>query len=110
MADEKPGLPPEIVAELRAKYGDVIEVETREGPFAFRVPNRSEYNRYTEKLFNEKTRHLASDFLVRACCVYPPDADARIERRPGVVTTCASPVIEHAGVDTEARAKNLSGD
>lgn len=109
MAEELSGIPPEIAAELRAKHGEVIEVETKEGPFGFRVPNRTEYNRYTEKLFNEKTRHLAGEILVRACCVYPPDADARFERHPGVITTCSGPVLELAGVDTEARTKNLSG-
>lgn len=103
-------LPKEVFDDLKAKYGEVVAVETKAGVFAFRPARRAEYDRFNSMLYNEKQRSKASEFLVRTCVVYPgvdqaaavAALDAAIDRYPGIIVTCGNPLTELCGLDAEA--------
>jgi hypothetical protein len=105
MAKDK--IPEEKLAELKAKHGDVVVVDTKCGDCAFRGANKGEYDRYQALLFKEATRPKAGETLVLATLVYPDSATfaGYVQKFPGVVTTCTSPVLELSGVDGDADVK-----
>lgn len=97
-------LDPKERAALEAVHGPVVAVKTLAGVFAFRIARRQEYDRYNSLLFNEKTRPKAGEALCLMCVVWPNQAafNAGVDRFPAIVTTCANPLLEHCGLDTEA--------
>ena len=103
-------IPKDQLGALADKYGPICAVRTRAGVFGFRVAKRGEYDRYTAMIHNEKQRPKAAEYLVRACVIYPgadergalATLDTALERLPGITMTCANPLIEHCGFDTEA--------
>lgn len=103
----KDRIPEEKLAELRAKHSDVVVVDTKFGDCVFRSPNRSEYERWQSILFKESSRSKASVVLCTMTLVYPDAAtfNAYADKAPGIFTTCASPILELAGVDGEAEVK-----
>lgn len=111
--DPKPSvdlIPKDQLDSLTAKYGPVCAVKTRAGVFGFRVAKRGEYDRYTAMIYQDKARPKATEYLTRACVVWPgnePSAalalfDAAIDRLPGIIMTCGNHLIEHCGFDSEA--------
>lgn len=106
MEEEKPiveVLPPQLMAELEKKHGEIVAVRTAAGPAAFRVFKRQEYQRFNQMLVDDKKKHMALEFIALACCVYPdqPQFQAMVDRKPGIIASCANAVLEHGGVDGE---------
>lgn len=86
---------------------EVIAVMTLVGPVAFRGPTSVEYARYQSVLFDQKERPKAGEILCRMCVVIPDRETfgVMITKKPGIVSTCVNPILELAGVDTEAAVK-----
>lgn len=101
----------EKLAELETQHGEVICVGTTKGDVVLRSPKRTEYDRYLSFLFDEKKRSKAQEVLVRACRVYPTteELDKMIESAPGIVVTCANPLLELAGQVGEPEVRKSSG-
>lgn len=97
----------EKIKELQDAHGDIVVIDTKLGQCAFRCYKRSEYDRYMSFLFDEKKRHKAQEIIVRSTCVFPsPGAfDEMLEKAPGIVTTCTSPVLELGGQTGEPEVK-----
>ena len=97
----------EQIAALEKEYGEIVVVATKVGPCAFRVPRKKEYDRYKSTLFKEATRSAAPELLVKMCVVYPSAAEfeAMVDKAPAIVDTCVSPVLELAGMNSEADTK-----
>jgi hypothetical protein len=96
-------LPQAQLDTLAKEHGDVVAVQTKAGPAVFRVFKRQEYQRFNSMLTDDKKKHMALEYIVQACVVYPAHAefDAMVARRPGIVASCANAVLEHGGVDGE---------
>lgn len=96
-------LPAKLMLELEGKHGPVVAVKTAAGPAAFRVFTRQEYARFNSMLVDDKQKSRALEFIALACCVHP-DRDqfnAMVDRKPGIIASCANAVLEHGGVDGE---------
>lgn len=91
----------------KAQHGEVVAVMTAKGPCVFRGPKESEYARYMAALLDQKERANAGKLLVLMCVVFPERNvfSQYISEKPGITVTCANPVLELAGVDTEASVK-----
>lgn len=103
-------IPADTLKEIEAKHGEPLIVPTALGQVAFRQPRRFEYQRFQQKLMNEKTRHLAGEELVRSCVVFPDTVkafDDLLEIRPFMITQCSNKLIEWAGQDGEPEEKKL---
>lgn len=102
--DDKPVtevLPAAKMAELEKVHGEVVAVKTAAGPAAFRVFKRQEYQRFNSMLVDDKKKHMALEYIALACCVYPSPEQfqAMVDRKPGIIASCANAVLEHGGVD-----------
>lgn len=102
-------IPADKLSELEAAHGEILVVTTVLGQAAFRNPKRVEYQRFQQQLHNDKQRHMAGETLVRTCVVYPdlPTFDGWIDRKSGIISTCANKLIEFAGSDAEAEEKKF---
>ena len=100
-------LPADVVAKLKTEHGDVIEVPTVEGPFAFRRPTRQEYRFFMTMLGDDKKKAGAPEYLVTTCRVAPSkeDFEKAADRSPGIVTTITNPLLNFAGLDGDVAAK-----
>ncbi len=95
-------LPQATLDALAKEHGrDVVAVQTKAGPAAFRVFKRPEYARFNGMLGDDKTKAAALEYIVRATVVYPsgPDFDAMIDRYPGIIASCANEVLVLGGVE-----------
>lgn len=94
-------------SKLKEQYGEVTAVRTKKGVAVFRAPNRGEYARYNQFLFDEKTRAKAFEFLALTCVVSPSRQtfEAWLDKAPGITQTCLDAVLKLAGVETEAETK-----
>lgn len=100
-------IPEDVFQALEAQYGEIVEVETKGGPCAFRPCNRSEYDRYQSLIFEKKTQSKAAEVLVRATVVYPSkdEFNAILDKYPFTVSTCFSAVAEQSGLIMEPEVK-----
>lgn len=72
---EKPMIPEEVAASLRAKYPNAVKMTTAHGVFVMRRMTVAEYARFKSGALDEKARMTAVEALVARCLVYPePDA------------------------------------
>lgn len=96
-----------VLAPLREKHGEVCAVMTVSGPVVFRGPTGAEFARYQAMIFEPKDRASAGKSLCLMCVVSPERTvfSQLIEKKPGLVATCTNPLLELAGVDTEAQLK-----
>ena len=97
----------ELRKKLEAEHGEVIAVKTRGGVAAFKVLTGGDYDRYTDLFMEPKTRRQAMKHAVLAARVYPDVGTFQswVDKYPGIVMTCFNPVVEFAGVETEAATK-----
>lgn len=85
--------------KLKAEHGEVAEVSTPCGTLVFRKPKRAEYKRHLAKVFDEKQRPDAVEWLARVCVVHPTREafDAMLEDKPGIPILCADALAKLAG-------------
>jgi hypothetical protein len=90
----------EVFAELKAKHGDVIGLETDDGAAVFRAPTRQEWERFLKEQASEDTKAAAHRPLIMGCRVWPEkDAfDALVARKPGILLSFGGELIEFAGL------------
>ena len=100
-------IPEDTFKELEAKHGEIVEIETKAGPCAFRPCKRDEYDRYQSLIFEKKTQSKAAEVLVRATVVYPSKEDftRMLDRYPFIVSTCFTAVAELSGLNMEPEVK-----
>jgi hypothetical protein len=97
----------ELCQRLEKEHGEILAIKTRAGVAAFKVFSKGDYDRYTDLLMKEGTRAKAFSHIVFASRIHP---EAQVfmgwvDKYPGIITTCANPVLEFGGVDTEATTK-----
>lgn len=100
----------EQFADLEAKYGEIVEVNTVLGPCIFKRPARADYQRYLSYLFDEKKRASAQEILVRSCVVSPNKETfgQMLDVAPGIAVTCSGPCLELAGQSGEPEVARRS--
>jgi hypothetical protein len=96
-----------ISEDLKAKHGDVLELETDWGDAAFRVATPGEWQRFNDEIADESTRPRALRTLVIACCVYPPrdEFEKLLTKRPGLTQGFGNQLTKHCGLGNEAVRK-----
>jgi hypothetical protein len=95
-------------AELEAKHGEIIAVQTKAGPAAFIGPTRTQYRSHLTKMANDdKNRPQNIEAFVIALCIYPSkeELNEMIERKPGIAPTCYNAILEFAGIEEEKHTK-----
>lgn len=111
-SDDRPSLPPEQVAALKAEHGDELRLVRAGGDAAVvRPPRRVEYKRFLDRSADAKgaERREAIEQLGRACIVRPTGAelDTLVEKRAGLLTKAASVALEMAALGEEAEVEKL---
>ena len=97
----------ELRDKLEKEHGEILAIKTRAGVVVFKVFSKGDYDRYTDLLMKEGTRAKAFSHIVFASRIHP-EAQAFmnwVDKYPGIITTCANPVLEFGGVETEAATK-----
>lgn len=96
------------LAELKAKHGEVLHLETKWGhDIVFRVATMEEYNRFLEEHVDPQTRVSATRTLIYTCAVYPEreEFDKVIRARPGLLNKLADELTTFCGADRDALRK-----
>jgi len=101
-------LPEATLEKLRGEYGSIHVREAAGETVVLRGPNRAEWNAFQAKAADENKRHKAPEALLRSCVVYPPptDFDAMLDRKPGLVITFGTELMEIAGVVKDVEKKD----
>lgn len=95
-------------AELEAKHGEIIAVQTKAGAAAFIGPTRTQYRSHLTKMANDdKNRPQNIEAFILALCVHPSKEELNdmIERKPGIAPTCYNAILEFAGIEEEKHTK-----
>lgn len=100
----------DVKSALTEKYGEVVFVDTKGGPCAFRACTRAEHDRYQSLLFDKKTQAKAGETLVLATVVYPDRQtfQAICEKAPFTTSTCFQAVAELSGMVLEPEVKKCA--
>jgi hypothetical protein len=106
------GVPGETLAALRAKYGEggVAVCNVAGETVVMRKPRRVEMKEYRAQIYSQKGQKVADamESLLHSCCAYPEGEAARsalLDRKPGIIDTCATAALELAGFTGESETK-----
>jgi len=96
----------EFQAIKAKRSGDALLVRTVAGDVIFRCPERDAFREMMRDLGGEN-KSEALERMIRGSVIDPdPETlDAWIERRPGIVDTCADPLLTFAGLDNAPPSK-----
>jgi hypothetical protein len=109
-----PELDPKTIEDLKAKHGRVYQLTVPLGDdeprvFVFRAPKKPEYKRYRKEMFDEETRDVATEHLVRDVIVHPDKAgfNALLEEYPALAETIGKDVQRVMGAVKTDEGKAL---
>lgn len=108
--DDPDIIPAALEAELVAKHGqDLTAIRTSAGAVVMKKVSKQEYAEYRSRLFDEKTRPAAGEFLSRLACVWPDKrtVGAMIDAFPGITAKMVEVASELVGADASAPKKKL---
>lgn len=99
----------EQLKELETTHRRIARVADRNGQWevVFRPPNRGEYKQFRAKLHNDALKADATEWLARACVVYPSREafDALLNDYPGITDACGDAIGELAGFTVDKMGK-----
>lgn len=101
---------PDHEAKLLQDFGpDLRAIRTVAGVVVMRKVARQVFAEYKAKLFTEKTRPTAGDWLARQSCVWPDQRalGTMIDQFPGITTKMVKVAGELVGSDEDAPEKKL---
>jgi hypothetical protein len=81
-----------VMADLRARFPeasyDLVPVQTRPALFVLRNPSHPEHTRFRKEAQSDDMKHVASENLFVATCVYPEREQVTplLRRYPGLIT------------------------
>jgi hypothetical protein len=98
---------PSTLAELKAKHGDVLHLETDLGDVVFKVATPELWQRFIDEVSDEDQRPRAMAPLVYGCRVYPEkeEFDRILQRRPGLTQTLGNQLSAFCGLEKAAARK-----
>lgn len=100
-----------IVEELKKKEPGrrFVAFCSKSAEAIFRSPSPREMGPFRIKAMDKDQRGAATEWLVRACCAYPAQAELNqlLESKPLLVEQWANKLVEAAGGDEEVEVKNF---
>ena len=98
-----------VIDELKAKHGELTQVDVGEQEFIVRGPTKAEYAAFRAMIFDESKRAYATEDLVRACIVYPERKafEALLAHRPALPEVLSEHVLTLAKGAETVKAKKL---
>jgi hypothetical protein len=103
------GLPPETEKKLIGEHGEIAVVKTPLGAFAFSRPSQEDFERFIDKVAQDKSKKVAAAReLCNLALVYPKGGEAlatAFETYPALPVTVANKLQELAGQDFEIEVK-----
>jgi hypothetical protein len=98
---------PSTLAELKAKHGEVLHLETDVGDVVFKVAESKLWQRFIDELTDEESRSRAFIPLLHGCLVYPEKADFEriLTARPGLTQTLGNQLSAFCGLEKAAARK-----
>jgi hypothetical protein len=97
------GFPPELQAQCRKWVADHEEIAifvTSRGPCIFRPPSQNDYERFVDRVANDKnSKAVALRELAQVSVLYPELPQLRIifEKKPALPTAIGNRLVELAG-------------
>lgn len=96
------------LAELKAKHGNILHVETKYGhEVVFRVATYEEFNRFLEQHGDVQTRVAAVKNLLFECTVYPDNEGLQriLREKPGLLSKLTDYLTDFCGLEKDAVRK-----
>lgn len=97
------------IKDLESQHKRIAHVVDKNGQWecVFRAPKRDEYKRFRAMLHDDALKPEATEYLARACVVYPTREgfDALLNDYPALGEACADKIGELAGFTANKMGK-----
>lgn len=103
-------LTPERIAELKIKHGPHLTAVEGQGAWLiFRKPTRHEYDRYTDKVYADRSQTRAASWELAQACIVDPGPQAltdAMDLEPAILLSHIGPAI-HAMAGDEREPQRI---
>lgn len=94
---------------LKTQHGQLHLLELDDEAVVAKAPTRALWKRFRAQTQDETKRLIAAENLVRDCVVWPAknELEAMWERKPGLIESFGSELLELAGLSNKVEKKAL---
>lgn len=102
-------LTPDIIDDLKAKYGSVYRVKAKDKVIVVKEPDDKVFQRFRDYNADPARRSIAMKKLVDDTVVWPPkpEFEAMVKKQPGLYESWGDEVGEIAGLTRQTESEKL---